>query len=318
MEVKNHPESEKVTAIPLTILYRGPLSSCNYACGYCPFAKHTETLSGLRADRQALARFVDWAVRWSARPLRVFFTPWGEAVVRPWYRVAIATLSQQDHVEKVAIQTNLSVNAKWTESCNNQRLGIWATYHPGEVSRTLFLRRCLDYWHRGVPISVGVVGLHQHIAEIEALRQELPADIYLWVNAYKRQPGYYDGEQAASLEVVDPFFPINNQYHSSYGRSCRTGNSVIAVDGEGMIRRCHFVAETLGNLYSPDFEHCLRERLCPNTTCGCHIGYVHLDHLQQQNIYGAGILERIPHDWPEFGFSMPRAEVNSQNASAQV
>ena len=23
----------------LSILYRGPLSSCNYACGYCPFAK---------------------------------------------------------------------------------------------------------------------------------------------------------------------------------------------------------------------------------------------------------------------------------------
>ena len=27
----------------LSILYRGPLSSCNYGCEYCPFAKHRET-----------------------------------------------------------------------------------------------------------------------------------------------------------------------------------------------------------------------------------------------------------------------------------
>ena len=25
------------------ILYRGPLSSCNYGCEYCPFAKHAES-----------------------------------------------------------------------------------------------------------------------------------------------------------------------------------------------------------------------------------------------------------------------------------
>ena len=27
----------------LSLMYRGPLASCNYGCGYCPFAKHHET-----------------------------------------------------------------------------------------------------------------------------------------------------------------------------------------------------------------------------------------------------------------------------------
>ena len=35
----------------LRILYRGPLSSCNYGCPYCPFAKHHETAAELKVDR---------------------------------------------------------------------------------------------------------------------------------------------------------------------------------------------------------------------------------------------------------------------------
>ena len=50
-------------ALNLSILYRGPLSSCNYGCAYCPFAKHAETAAELDADRRALERFTDWAGR---------------------------------------------------------------------------------------------------------------------------------------------------------------------------------------------------------------------------------------------------------------
>jgi hypothetical protein len=38
----------------LSILYRGPLSSCNYGCDYCPFAKRVETSAEREADRRAL------------------------------------------------------------------------------------------------------------------------------------------------------------------------------------------------------------------------------------------------------------------------
>ena len=40
----------------LSILYRGPLSSCNYACDYCPFAKRKESYAQLEVDRRALER----------------------------------------------------------------------------------------------------------------------------------------------------------------------------------------------------------------------------------------------------------------------
>jgi MoaA/NifB/PqqE/SkfB family radical SAM enzyme len=141
---------------------------------------------------------------------------------------------------------------------------------------------------------VGVVGLKEHFDEIARLRRELPDDVYLWVNAYNREPGYYSDDALHFLEGVDPLFPVNDTRHPSRGRSCRTGRSVISVDGAGTIRRCHFVPEAIGNLYEPGFERALVERPCPASTCSCHIGYVHLDHLRLGEVFGRGLLERIP------------------------
>lgn len=41
------------------------------------------------------------------------------------------------------------------------------------------------------------------------------------------------------------------------------------------------------------FDRALGERPCPNATCGCHIGYGHLDELDLHRTYGSGVLERI-------------------------
>jgi hypothetical protein len=69
---------------------------------------------------------------------------------------------------------------------------------------------------------------------------------------------------------------------------------VIAVDGDGTIRRCHFVREPIGNLYEDGWKAALRRRPCPNATCGCHIGYVHMDDLGLDRVFGDGVLERVP------------------------
>jgi hypothetical protein len=294
-------------ALTLSILYRGPLSSCNYACGYCPFAKRQESGAELAHDRQALQRFVSWV---EARPaddrLGILFTPWGEALTRPWYRAALATLSRQPQVVRAAVQTNLSCGLSWVAGCDRAKLALWTTFHPSEVSRAKFLSRCRELDRRGVRYSVGVVGLREHFTDVEALRAELPPHVYLWVNAFKDQPDYYRPGEAEWLTAIDPLFPINNIRHPSLGRSCRAGASVIAVAGDGTVRRCHFIKAPLGNLYDPAFERVLAERPCTNATCGCHIGYVHLDELRLYDVFGAGVLERIPNQWHgEPGASAP-------------
>ncbi len=278
----------------LNILYRGPLSSCNYDCNYCPFAKRHETAGELAHDRACLTRFVDWLKTRTHRPHGLLFTPWGEALTRRWYRDAIVELSHYQHLERVAIQTNLSVPLDWLRDARAERVALWCTYHPGEVAREAFVAQCRQLDALGVRYSVGAVGLPEQREAIEALRSELPDDVYLWINAYKSAPTAYDQAAVEFFTRIDPLFPVNNTYHPSFGQPCNTGWTTISVDGEGQVRRCHFIDEVLGNLYETEVETLLRPRRCTRATCGCHIGYVHLPHLGLEATFQENILERIP------------------------
>lgn len=95
-------------SLKLSILYRGPLSSCNYDCHYCPFAKKHETASELKQDRIAVEKFVGWISNRQTYQLSIFFTPWGEALTRRWYQNAFIKLTALSQIEKVVAQTNLS------------------------------------------------------------------------------------------------------------------------------------------------------------------------------------------------------------------
>ena len=282
----------------LSILYRGPLSSCNFDCWYCPFAKRQESAEELARDRHALERFVVWVHDHPEIRLGILFTPWGEALVRRWYQDALVRLTALAHVSRAAIQTNLSCSLDWIAACDKSRLALWTTYHPGEVERPRFIAKCRELDQHGVRYSVGVVGLKEHADAIASLRRELLPHVYLWINAFKDTPNYYGDEDIRRFTEIDPWFPINNVRHPSLGRACRAGHTVLSVDGDGTVRRCHFIKEPLGNLYHTDLDSMLRPRLCTNDSCGCHIGYVHLHDLKLYDVFGEGVLERIPQTHP--------------------
>ena len=277
----------------LTILWRGSLASCNYGCAYCPFAKTRDDRRALAADRAALERFTEWAVSRDF-PVSILFTPWGEALIRRYYREAMIRLSHSAAVTTVAIQTNLSCSLDWVDDCNLDSAAFWATYHPGETDRAAFVAKVHDLHARGARSSVGVVGLLAHLDEIESLRADLPEEAYLWVNAFKREPQYYSERQIERLVAIDPLFELNNRSYASLGRDCRAGDSVISVLADGTARRCHFLHDRLGNIYDDAFEQVLRPRACTAQTCRCHIGYSHLAELDLPGLFGSGFLERRP------------------------
>ncbi|PXX55567.1 hypothetical protein DFR70_12136 [Nocardia tenerifensis] len=280
----------------LTILYRGPLASCDYDCPYCPFAKRRDSTEQLRADRTALERFTDWARKQTDDRLSILFTPWGEGLTRSWYRRAMVELSHLPHVDRVAIQTNLSCRTDWLSEADPDTLALWCTYHPGQTPYQRFLDKTHRLADSGIRFSVGIVGLPEHLASAQRLRTDLPHHIYLWVNAAEGHT--YTDHQAAAWTALDPLFPYSRHPHTSAGRPCRTGSSVISVDGEGTVRRCHFVPTPLGNLYDNTYRPALIPRPCPLTHCDCHIGYVHLETLPLYDVFAGGVLERIPADMP--------------------
>jgi MoaA/NifB/PqqE/SkfB family radical SAM enzyme len=279
--------------VNLTLLYRGPLASCNYDCPYCPFAKRQDSREQLRADREALARFVDWAARNpDGDTLSILFTPWGEGLTRSWYRDALVRLSHVSHVDRVAIQTNLAGRLTWLADADPARLALWATYHPGQVSRERFLAACARLRAHRVRHSVGMVGLPEHHAEAVAMRAALPRDTYLWVNAADGLS--YDVEAERAWTAIDPLFGYSARPHASAGHECWAGETALSVLGDGTVRRCHFIPDALGNLYDGSYRAALRPRPCTNAACDCHIGYVHLKRLELHQVFAGGVIERIP------------------------
>ena len=241
-------------ALNLSILYRGSLASCNYGCPYCPFAKRRDTRDALAHDYAALSRFINWIETHSNDRFKILFTPWGEALIRKPYRAAMTRLSHMHNVDRVAIQSNISCDLEWVAGCNLDSVAFWCTYHPGEVARETFLAQCRVLDRVGARYSVGIVGLKEHLNEIEAVRVALAPSTYLWVNAYKRVPDYYTPADIERIVAIDPLFELNLEVYPSRGRACRAGEEMITVDSDGSVRRCHFIRDVIGNLYDPTFE----------------------------------------------------------------
>jgi hypothetical protein len=206
-------------------------------------------------------------------------------------------LSRMENVRRVAIQTNLSCRTEWLADCDLKKAALWTTWHPTQTTMERFLAQCRNLDVLGVRYSVGVVGVREAFDEIARLREGLAPHVYLWVNAWKREAGYYLEEDISRIEKTDPHFRLNTIRHPSIGLPCRAGHTAFTVDGDGQMRGCHFIPGVLGNIYIPGFEQALAPRLCVNATCGCHIGYVHLEPLNLYARFGAGVLERIPHGW---------------------
>jgi len=283
----------------LSVLYRGKLTSCNYGCVYCPFAKRMESDARLAEDRVGLLQFERWICEQSMHRWRILFTPWGEALVRSWYRDTVSRLTHCEHIESVAAQTNLSCGLEWLSDCHRSKLALWVTFHPTEIKRSVFVRKVRRIQEAGVRLSVGMVGVPEFFPEIAALRQDLPPNIYLWINAQQPRARSYTEEEIEFLNSIDPHFIKTSRPQPSMEKPCRTGHTSFTVDGEGAIRRCHFVDEVIGSIHQSDWESRLFPRLCPNRACHCYLGLAHFALLELDNVFGDTLLERIPVQWAD-------------------
>ncbi|MFC5451891.1 STM4011 family radical SAM protein [Paenibacillus aestuarii] len=278
-----------------TLYFRGSLSSCNYDCPYCPFSKNTDSQESLLKDRLQVQTFVDWVEEQegSGHRLSVFFNPYGEGLTHRWYREALVKLSHMQHVDKVAIQTNLSAKLDWIGDLNPATAAFWVTYHPGQTEEERFLQQCLKLYGQQILFSVGCVGVKSAFNSMASIRKALPDDVYMWVNAYKDRPDYYSAEDTAFLSRVDPYFGLNAKDYDSMGKPCSTGQSVFYVQGDGRVKRCYKDRQVIGNLYKDGLEEICRERPCRMRQCDCYIGYIHMEEQQFASIYGERVLERI-------------------------
>jgi hypothetical protein len=268
------------------LVWRGPLESCNYGCPYCPFAKAPARPATLRRDRAALRRFLDH-VRDDPTPVDLLFMPWGEAMIWPWYPDALRELAALPHVRAVGIQSNGSFPARFVADLS-PKVGLWLTWHPTEIPRAAFTAQITRLRALGVSLSVGAVAVPEHLNELEALRDSLPDEVPMWVNA-RKPGGRYTPDQITRYTALDPDFPLELRPVPSRGRACATGDEVWMVEADGTIPRCHLIPTPLGNLYTGGPTP---PGPCTRRSCHCFVGYAFLDEVGLWRRWQGGFVSR--------------------------
>ena len=129
------------------IFYRGALTSCNYACSYCPFSKRTMTKAQRSKDETALWKFVE-ARKLETEKHAVQIVPYGEALIHEYYWRALAELSRIEAEEYTGCQTNLSFSVEnmlkvyEEHQGRKEKLRLWCTFHPSMTSVEAFVEQC--------------------------------------------------------------------------------------------------------------------------------------------------------------------------------
>lgn len=274
------------------ILYRGCLKSCNYNCSYCPFSKHGMSVKELEKDKKQWFAFIEslqkQAEKTDIRAMMV--TPYGEALIHPWYWEGLAKISGLSWIEAVGAQTNLgfpiSKSFDIFEKCGgkHKKLCLWATFHPEMTTAREFAYKCRKIAAKGVKISAGAVGEPKNLKLLRQLRWELPKEIYFWINKMEGMKRSYTDDEIQAFLDMDPYFYRELQPHPSDAEEC-TGR--LFIEGDGRLRLCNI---------SPAFQTETKSngRLCSRKRCSCYLAYGGRKNLVNQMLFGPWPLFRIP------------------------
>ncbi|WFD11816.1 STM4011 family radical SAM protein [Tepidibacter hydrothermalis] len=280
-----------------TIFYRNYMKYCNYKCGYCPFSKYSLDEIKIHRDKRYFQKFIDY-IENSNDEFNIFIAPRGELLNFDYYKYGIEKLSKLKNIGEIVVQTNLSSDLNWINNVNKEKLILWTTYHPSEVSLDKFYCKVNKLSKLGIRFTVGAVGIKENLSILADLKEKIDKisgyKPYIWINAYKDETNYYSKEDVEFIKKIDPLFEFNLKNYKCKNSLCKTGENVFWVQGNGTIHRCYKNKVKLGNLYKDKLEDIKKEQVCQSNICTCYIGYTNIKNLNLDDIYKTSILGRIP------------------------
>lgn len=268
-----------------TIYYRGNIDFCNYFCSYCPFSKKKEDSEKLKKDEKSLERLYDFIKNQEER-VNLMITPYGEALFQELYQIYMARFSRLENINRVGIQTNLSVDLDKfedilkNEDAKTEKIMLWATYHDQFAKMEDFsqkVNKCK------LNISVGMVADTKNNSEIKKLRSMLKRDVYLWINAMDRRKNSFDFETIEDLARIDPmFFYEFNRFRIEEFEICNSYNNAY-VDSDIYSSNCFFKKKKN-----------IAENCNDHKKCDCYLGYSNFENSKLSNFFGENKAFRIP------------------------
>ena len=285
------------------LLYRGSLKSCNYHCSYCPFSKRRSSEHELARDRSQWIQFCGSVSHRAGGRIggsvshraggsvgAVMVTPYGEALIHPWYWEGMAAISSLETIDAVGAQTNLSFDAEEMLSLFDQaggrrdKLRLWASFHPEMISVNHFSRQCERIVQSGVTLCAGAVGAPYNLDLIRQLRETLPREIYLWINRMDGLKRPYTLEEQSAFQGIDPFFPQELKRRKASPANCADR---LFVEGDGTLRVCNISRpiNQNGDESAPS---------CGHSTCSCYLAYGGRRDYEHHLAFGRYPLFRVP------------------------
>jgi hypothetical protein len=282
-----------------TVYYRGLVTACNYRCSYCAFRR-----GGIRgeirgaaddfvADKIALEKFCNalenlFAVSANSEvsaslvsdfaqpsvgteneslPLyTVMIVPRGEVMIHEYYHDAIAKIVNLPHIHTVGCQTNLSFDVKnFAKKTNTSKISLWCSFHPSQVTLENFLAQCRLLTDCGISYCVGAVA--SDIPMLKKLRELLPKDVYMWINAKDKNTSNDE-----TFSEIDPYFYLERENFTADPTRCHGGRESIFVEANGDYFACNISKIKLGNIYHTDFQN-TPHNLCRAKKCDCYLAY---------------------------------------------
>jgi len=280
------------------IYYRGLLSSCNYSCSYCCFARKKPGKTELIKDEESLKKFCDFIDNTEFKnKVSIFFTPYGEGLIHDYYVEAVGRLAANPKCKYISCQTNLSFDAfKFLEKlkalkADLSKVKLWASFHPEMVSVDEFvykvkqLKTCID-------LCAGIVAIPGDLGYVFELRRKLPKDVYLWINAKEREETRYTKSEVISLMEVDPLFCNELQRHRVRDSCCSAGVSSVFIRANGDVFPCHLNKNRLLNIYKE--QNPVESFKCDRKFCDCYLSYSNRIDLDVGKYFGEYTYIRLP------------------------
>ncbi|MCD8043314.1 MAG: STM4011 family radical SAM protein [Tannerellaceae bacterium] len=280
-----------------TFWYRGSLDSCNYSCSYCAFGRK-KTTANIEQDQKSLLRFCEYIEgRKDSVPVNIMLIPYGEALIHSYYRENMVRLAALPHVTGIGCQTNLSfapslfLQTLHENNISPSKIKLWATFHPEMVTPEPFVRKIAQLKQAGIEICVGVVGDPGQINTIRTLRELLPPEVYLFVNAMEGFRRALTEEEKTAFREIDNLFDMDYQNEPAQWAQCAGGKEALFVNPKGDCYPCPRSRVKTGNIYTGNREEipsCNRKR------CDCYIAYCHLYKAGIRRYMQQNFMWRIP------------------------
>lgn len=280
------------------IYFRGLLSSCNYSCSYCCFAKKEPCKTELSKDKECLNKFCEFIDTTEFKnAVSIFFTPYGEGLIHDHYVEAIGKLAINPKCRYISFQTNLSFNEyEFLEKLRAlkvdlSKVKLWASCHPEMVSIDEFVDK-VKLLKTSIDLCVGIVAIPGDLENVFELRKQLPHDVYMWINAKEREKTRYTESQIKSLIEVDPLFYNELQRNRVRNNCCSAGTDSVFIRANGDVFACHINKNRMFNIYTN--QSVIEPLSCDKRFCDCYLSYSHRYDLKLERYFGKYTPIRVP------------------------